>query len=370
LLAADPGFEPEGVITASVSIPRASYPELSDIRSFLDRALTSIRSTPGVVSAGATSIIPLGGIRSDSVILAEGYEMQPGESVISPMQIVVTPGYFEAMSTPLVRGRFFTESDDETSPGSVIVDERLARKFWPGADPTGRRMYQPSDPQNLLAVDENTRWLTVVGVVREVQLDDLAGNLNTVGAYYFPAKQQVRRNLVFAIKTSIHPESVMSAARAAMNEIDPSMPLAEVRTMTDYAATSLMPRRTAMMLATAFGIVALLLAAIGLYGVLAYLVAQRSREIGVRLALGSTTRAIVRLVLREGAMLVMSGLALGLVGALALRGVLASQVFGLGTLDPVVIGGAVLLLGATALAACALPARRAAQLNPAVALSR
>jgi len=140
--------------------------------------------------------------------------------------------------------------------------------------------------------------------------------------------------------------------------------------MEQYTAMSLMPRRTAMILATAFGIVALLLAAIGMYGVLAYLVAQRTREIGVRLALGSTTRGIMRLVLREGAALVASGLAIGLVGALALREVLASQIFGLGALDPMVIGAAVFVLGATAFVACALPARRAAQVNPAIALNR
>ena len=231
LLAVNPGFESNGVITAGVVIPVTSYPEVSDVRAFADRALTAIRNVPGVVNAGATTIVPLSGNHSDSVILAEGYEMQPGESLVSPMQVVVTPGYFEAMSTPLVRGRFFTESDDETSPGAVIVDERLARKFWPGVDPIGRRMYQPSDPQDLLAVNENTRWLTVVGVVREVQLDDLAGRPDSVGAYYFPAKQQVRRNLVFAIKAAIDPNAVMRSVRAAMTEIDPSMPLATVRTM-------------------------------------------------------------------------------------------------------------------------------------------
>jgi len=370
LLAVDPGFQSNGVITAGVVIPRTSYPEASDVRAFTDRALTAIRNVPGVVNAGATTAIPLSGNHSDSVILAEGYQMQPGESLVSPMQVTVTPGYFEAMSTPLVRGRFFTDSDNETSPGTVIVDERLARKFWPGVDPIGRRMYQPDGPEDILAANENTRWLTVVGVVKEVQLDDLAGRSDSVGTYYFPAKQQVQRFPVFAIKAAIDPNAVMRSVTAAMAEIDPSMPLATVRTMAEYTALSLMPRRTAMILAVSFGIVALLLSAIGMYGVLAYLVAQRTREIGVRLALGSTTRGVMRLVLREGAVLVICGLAIGLIGALALREVLASQIFGLGALDPIVIGAAVFVLGATAFVACALPARRAAQVNPAVALNK
>jgi predicted permease len=370
LLAVDPGFQANGVITAGVVIPRVAYPENSDVRAFVDRALAAIRGVPGVSNAGATTIIPLSGNHSDSVILAEGYEMQPGESLVSPMQLVVTPGYFEAMGTPLVRGRFFTESDDDQSLDAVIVDERLAQKFWPGADPIGRRMYRPNNPQDLLAIDENTQWSTVVGVVREVQLDDLAGSPGSVGAYYFPAKQEPRRGLVFAIKAAIDPQSVMGSVRAAMREIDPAMPLAEVRTMADYKAMSLLPRRTSMILATAFGVVALFLAAIGMYGVLAYLVAQRTREIGVRLALGSTAYGIVRLVLREGAVLVISGLAIGLVGALALQRVLASHVFGLGALDPIVIGAAVLVLSATAFVACALPARRAGRVNPSIALNR
>jgi putative ABC transport system permease protein len=370
LLAVDPGFDPKGVITAGVVIPRAGYPEDADVRAFVDRALTVIRGVPGVTNAGATTIIPLGGNHSDSVILAEGYEMRPGESLVTPMQVIVTPGYFEAMRTPLMRGRYFTERDDETAPGAVIVDERLARKFWPDADPIGRRMYQPTNPQDLLDVDESTRWLTVVGVVREVELDDLAGSPGAVGTYYFPAAQAVRRFLVLAIKTPIDPETVMRSVRAEMLKIDPSMPLAAVRTMTDYATRSLMPRRAAMILATSFGIVALLLAAIGLYGVLAYLVAQRAREIGVRLALGSTAAGIVRLVLSEGAALVVAGLAIGLGGALLLRRVLASQVFGVGALDARVLTLAMVVLGTTAFVACALPARRAARVNPAVVLNR
>ena len=170
LLEVDPGFKAEGVITAVMSLPRARYADDNAVRAFTRRALEAIRAVPGVAAAGATTLIPLGGDHNDGVILAEGYVMKPGESLVSPMQVIVTPGYFETMSTPLARGRFFEERDSETAPPVVIVDERLARKFWSGADPIGKRMYRPSNPKDLLKIDKNTRWLTVAGVVRDVRI--------------------------------------------------------------------------------------------------------------------------------------------------------------------------------------------------------
>ena len=369
LLAVDPGFEADGVVTAAIRIPQVRYPTDTDVRSFTDRALQAIRSAPGVLSAGATTIIPLGGNRNDSVILAEGYEMAPGESLVSPMLVVVTPGYFEAMNTPLQRGRYFDDRDTEESPGVVIVDERVAQKFWPDDDPIGRRMFQPSNPQDLLAVDENTRWLTVVGVVREVQLEDLAGTADSVGAYYFPAAQRVPRSLVFAIKTTGDPAAALRAVRADLQRIDPAMPLANVRTMAEYTLRSLVSRRAAMVLATTFGLVSVFLAAVGIYGVLAYLVTQRSREIGIRIALGSNARRVLELVLREAVLLVAGGLLLGLAGIAWLRGALESQIYGLGAMDPGVIGVAMVMLGLIALAACLLPARRATQVDPVTVLN-
>ena len=184
LLAVDPGFNSERVITAGIGMPLVRYPTDNDVRAFTNRVLQTIRSVPGVVNAGGTTIIPLGGNHSDGVIVAEGYQMKAGESLVSPMQLVITPGYFEAMGTRLVRGRYFNEHDNETAPGAVIVDERLAARFWPGADPIGKRMYRPTNPRDLLKIDGNTKWLTVVGVVREVRLEDLAGVPTTVGAYY------------------------------------------------------------------------------------------------------------------------------------------------------------------------------------------
>ena len=374
LLAVDPGFKPESVITFGMGMPQVRYPADNDVRLFVNRAFQSIRNVPEVTKAGGTTLLPLSGNHNDSVILAEGYQMKPGESLVSPMRVNITPDYFETMRTPLVRGRFFNDRDNETSPGVVIVDEKLARKFWPGADPIGRRMYRPENPNDLLKPSENVRWLTVVGVVREVQLEDLAGRPASAGASYFPIAQQTGqaqpRGMVVAIKTAGDPTSVLRNVRAELQKIDPAMPLSNVRTMSEYVSLSLMSRKATMMLAMSFGLLSLFLSAVGIYGVLAYLVTQRTREIGIRIALGSTTRGIFKLVLREGLWLVAGGLVLGFAGAVAVRRALETQIYGLGVMDPIVIGLVVVTLGMIALAACSLPARRATQVDPVTVLNQ
>ncbi|MBI3473377.1 MAG: ABC transporter permease, partial [Candidatus Solibacter usitatus] len=175
LLQVDPGYRTGGVLTASINAPRSKYPGPGELRTLMNRSLEALRRIPGARSAGATTVIPLGGDRSDSVILAEGYVMRPGESLISPRQATVTPGYFETLGIALLRGRYFDDRDRENAPFAVIVDERLARRFWPDRDPIGRRMYQPQDVNDLMKIDARTRWLRVVGVVRSVRSDDLAG---------------------------------------------------------------------------------------------------------------------------------------------------------------------------------------------------
>jgi len=370
LLAVDPGFKSSGVITASTNVPGAKYPNDNAVRSFMTRALDAIRSVPGVAAAGVTTTIPFSGSYSDSVILAEGYQMQPGESLISPRQVIITPGYFEAMSMQLVRGRFFDERDIASAAAAVIVDERLAQKFWPNQDPLGRRMYQPGSPEDLMKVDANTRWLHVIGVVKEVRLEDLAGGMNNAGAYYFPWDQSPRRGGSFAIRTSIDSAAVLRAVRAEMRKIDPELPLYDVRTMEERTANSLMSRRAAMVLAMSFGVVALFLSAIGIYGVLAYLVTQRIREIGIRIALGSTAEEIFRLILRAGLVLVIIGFAVGGAGAFALRRAVENQVYNVTAMDPVIIGSVAVVLGMVALAACVLPARRATHVDPVIILNQ
>ena len=368
LLQVDPGFRAEGVVTASVSLPRSKYVKNEDWRNFLNRALPTVRAIPGVSSAGATNVIPLSGDHNDEVILAEGYQMQPGESIISPLMMDVTPGYFEAMGISMVKGRAFDERDNESAPRTVIVDERLAQHFWPNSDPLGRRMYLPTDPKNLLKIDEHTIWLTVVGVAHTLRYQNLEDTGATVGAYYLPIAQDPDNGFSFAVRTTGDEDSVVRALRAEMFRMDPDLAVFDVHSMSERIDLSLASRRTSMLLANAFGGVALFLATLGIYGVLAYLVAQRTREIGIRVALGSSRVGVLKLVLREGLELVAIGLILGIIGAASLQKAVASEIYGVRPLDPLVLGGVMALLTIVALAACAVPARRAMRVDPMVAL--
>ena len=369
LLHVDPGFNPNGVVSVSVSLPKARYSQDDALRSFMNRVLSAIRTIPGVSQAGATRAIPLGSNHNDSVILAEGYQMKPGESLISPLQIGVTPGYFEAISISMVRGRSFHEGDNETAPRVMIVDERLARHFWPNQDPLGRRMYFPGgDPKDFMKVDEHTVWFTVVGVARALRYENLDDSGATVGAYYRCNAQDPASTFTFAIKTAGDSASTVRALRAEIARLDPELALFDIHSMSERIDLSLASRRTSMLLANAFGGVALFLASLGIYGVLAYLVAQRTREIGIRVALGSTQGGIVRLVLREGFKLVATGFVLGMVSAAFLQKAVATQIYGLRPYDPLVLAGVMALLAGIALLACAVPARRAMSVDPVVVL--
>ena len=368
VLAIDPGFRPESVVTASVSLPPTRYAEETDMVGFHARALAGIRSIAGVERAGATSVIPFGGSYNDSVIMAEGYPMAPGESVISPARTEVTPGYFETMGIPLLSGRLFDEGDDGTAGNVVLVDERLAKKFWPGSDPVGKRMYEADSAEDLVSPSENVTWHRVIGVVGSIRQRGLVESDDRIGAYYFPYRQGPWRFLTFVIRTERAPESVVAEAREIIRAIDPELPLYDVLTMEERVDQSLVARKTSILLSAGFGIVALFLAAVGIYGVLAYLVSQRTREIGIRMALGGTTRSAFALVLREGAVIIGLGLALGFGGALLLGGVLEQHLYGVGATEPSVLAAVSCLLAAVALVASVVPALRAASIHPVQAI--
>lgn len=369
LLKVDPGFNIGGVMTFSFSAPRARYPDDPQLRPLLNRSLEALRQIPGVTATGATSSIPFGGNQSNSVIFAEGYAMKAGESLISPRQIAVSPGYFEAMGISMVRGRAFDDRDNETGPSTIIVDERLAHHFWANRDPIGQRMFLPQDINNLMHTDEHTQWLKVVGVVRSVRQDDMTGSGTPFGAYYFPFAQSMHSFFTFAVKSSTDVGAVTRSVRAAIRGIDPELAIFDIHTMGDRAELSLSTRKTPMALALGFGGLALFLSAIGIYGVLTYLVTQRRREIGIRTALGCSASGIAKLVLSEGLMLVGIGLVLGIAGAVGVRRALESQLYGVQPLDPIVMTSVALTLAVVALAACLLPARRATKVDPVIVLN-
>jgi ABC-type antimicrobial peptide transport system permease subunit len=252
----------------------------------------------------------------------------------------------------------------------VIVDEKLAHHFWPGQDPIGRRMYLPNDINNLLAVTDKTVFLNVVGVIHDLKLNGPVEGNGPSGSYFFPLTQDASRFLTFAVRTATDPAAQAGEVRSVISGLDRELPVYDMQTMEERADKSLVNRRSPMVLSLAFGAVALFLSAIGIYGVLAYLVTQRTKEIGIRIALGSSARGVFELVLREGLLLIVTGLAFGAAGAFALRRSLESQLFGVSVDDPIVLAVVTTVLALVAVAACAVPARRATRIDPIVALAQ
>ncbi len=366
----DPGFRADNVVTGTISLPASRYKDAAAVQGATARILERLRGLPGVESAGMTTTLPFSGNYSDSVILAEGYQMQPGESLISPGQVTVSDGYFEAMGAKLIAGRYFNRDDIEGRPRVLIIDDRLARRFWPNGDAVGKRMYFPDDINKMMAKPREDQMLTIVGIIEPMRLRGLVDTqAQRIGSYFSPLGQMSPRTLGIAIRTAQAPESLIESARREIAQLDPEMPFYGVRTMEDRLSTSLMDRRTPMLLATGFAVVALFLAAIGIYGVLAYQVSQRRREIGIRMALGAESGSIFNLVIKEGGLIVGLGAVLGLAGAFLLRQTLQSQLYETGAMDPQVVAAVAGVLVAVALIACVLPARRAAKTDPLIALS-
>ena len=363
LVAVDAGFTTDRVVSGMIALPAPRYAADDGARAFIGRSLEAIRRLPGVASAGATTMVPLGPNSSTGPLMAEGYVPQPGEPPVAGMRSLVTPGYFETVGTPLVRGRYFDERDALPSSRTIIIDEQIAERFWPGQDAIGRRINWLPNPGQ---IDAATAWLTVVGVVRRAQLRGPGANESAsgiMGTYYVPWAITAPRNVGFVIRTHGEPTAIVKDVRAALAPIDREIPLFDVRTLSERAELALMPRANTMHLATLFAAVAVLLSALGLYGVLAFVVAQRRREIGVRLALGSAPRAMVGLFLREGLMLAAAGIALGAAGSFVLGRFVASQLFGVMPADPFVMMAMAVALSGIAALACIVPARRAANVD-------
>jgi predicted permease len=368
VLRVEPGFETRGVLTARVSLPAARYTDEPAMAAFAERLLEASRRSPGVSAAGVTTSIPFGSDYSDSVILPEGYRQVPGESLVSPNQLAVSEGTLEALRARLVSGRFFRVSDTAQAPRVVIVDQRLAKRFWPDQDAVGRRMYLLDDPQNLMP-GPNTVFVTVVGVVGDMKLRGLVDDDGRVGSYFFPFAQAPERSFGVVLRTDAEPTALLADLRRQVTSLDPELPVFDARPLDERKDGVLLGRRVPMLLALAFAAVALFLAGLGVYGVLAVQVGQRTREIGIRMALGGTAGSISKMVVGESLKMMAAGLILGFAGVAAVSKALRGLLYEVGPMDLRVLAGVGALLGAIALLAAWGPARRARTVDPARALA-
>jgi predicted permease len=370
VLRLDLGFDPENVLTAAITLPATTYPTPAALVAFEQRALAAIRALPEVEAAGSTSAVPFSGAVNNSVILAEGYTMTPGESLLAPSSVNVNPGYFEAMHVQLVSGRFIDPRDTQNAPRAVVIDDRLARKFWPDQDAVGRRLYFPSDPNDITRITAQTTFLTVVGVIKEMRMLDPRPDVTPVGTVYFAWEQNPGRGPTFVVRTKRPVEGLINSIRREIAAIDPQLPVFRPRSMSEWIDLQLVGRRLPMLVAMAFGVVALLLAAIGIYGVLAYSVSERQRELGVRMALGGSSGHVFAIVLGDGARVIGAGIAAGLAGSYWVGRAVESQLYDVAPVNPVVLTAVAVGLSVVGLVACLIPAWRASRINPIVVLSR
>jgi putative ABC transport system permease protein len=360
LRALDIGVNPENVLTLRTALPRNRYGELPKRAAFYQQALDRVRALPGVVSAGYTTAVPLtwkGGTNSFRV---EGREPKPGQDAQNRQ---ITTGYMEAMGIKLRQGRFFDDHDDAQAQPVAIINETMARQFWPGEDALGKRFkIGPGDSQR--------PWVTIVGVIGDVK--EMGLEAPAKAEMFFPYQQlpDMRWNMPrdLAVRTTGDPMSVAAAARQAIWSVDRNQPVSNVRTMNEILSEEVARRRIGMTLLAAFAALALALASLGVYGVLSYSVAQRTREIGVRMALGAGRKDVLRMVLADGMRLAAAGVAIGLGAAFALTRLMAGLLFGISATDPATFVSIALLLAFVAFVACWVPARRATKVDPMIAL--
>ena len=367
-LAVDPGFEPNGVLTGYVSLPDARYEDDAARRRFLDELLAEVRAIPSVQSAAATGQIPFSGDNSASLILPEGYPMSAGESLLAPFQTTAGPGYFETMGIEVLDGRGFEESDGPDVPRVVVIDAWLANRYWPNGGALGDRMVYGAVPGVDSIPPESL--FTVIGIVETIKQNDLTTpDAEHVGAYYFTYRQDAPRFVTIAARVAAgDPAALTADLRASVAGLDPDLPLFGVQTMQERVDESLIRRRAPLVLLGVFAAVALFLAVVGIYGALAYTVTQRTREIGIRMALGSAPDDVFRDVVGQGLRVTGVGLVLGGAAAYALARLIQSLLFGVQAADPRVMVAVAVLLGAVAFVACVIPARRATRVSPVEAL--
>jgi predicted permease len=359
LLSVNPGFQPQHVQTAQFSLPRSRYADDARVRNFISGLLETLRSIPGVAQVGATSYLPFSGNNNNSVITIVGYNLASGELPPVPGWNNVNRGYFPAMGIPLLQGRTFIEGDGADAPKVAVIDQFLAKKYWPKGNAIGARVRQGIDPSGSV--------FTIVGIVGNVKGGDLAEH-NPIGEIYFDYRQGVQRTMHLVVKSANDDPHVTAAIRSALLGADSELPLFDVKTMPERVSSSMRERRSAMLICLVFAALALTLSAIGIYGVLAYTVTQRTREFGIRMALGAAGGDVIGMVIFQGVKLAAIGLAIGVAGAFALTRLMSSMLYDVKPTDPGVFLLVAAALMAVAFAASLIPSVRALHIPPATAL--
>jgi predicted permease len=356
----NPGFNPDRALSMNVWLPRAKYPKAYDWNAFYDRMLRSLTTLPGVNAAGLTSVLPVSDNFDRRAIEVEGQPKPAGE-MGEVDNYVITPDYLRAMSIPIVRGRAFTSQDTADAPFIVLISETMAKKYWPNEIATGKRVrFYNSDPA------EQRPWRTVVGIVPDVKQYGL--ETGGTAAVYVPQLQMPQSTMTLVVRTRTEPSSLITDVRRQILALDPEQAVFNVATMNEVVAESISLRRLSMFIFAGFAALALLLAAIGIYGVLAQTVVQRTHEIGIRIALGAQIRDILTLILSQGMALAALGIVMGIAGALGLTRLISNLLFGVAATDPGTFILISFILAAVAFVACYLPARHAAKLDPVAAL--
>jgi putative ABC transport system permease protein len=361
LTSVNPGFRPESILTIDVTMPEGSYPTLAEMRAFSSAVLEGIRHTPAVVESGCVNLLPIGGPMLSGDFTLEGVPRPRGFTAVKP---AVSPGYFAAMGIPMRRGRDFSERDTQQTPGVAVVTEQFARRAWPGQDAIGKRLKLG------FGRPEEQPWLTVVGVVGDVKQRALADE--TRPAIYVPLMQAplpfLLRNLTFVARTAIDPRSVASVLREQIQRVDPLLPIGRVATMTQLMSDSVAEPRFRAVLLGAFGASALALISVGMLGVLGFFVARRTKEIGLRMAIGAQRGDIATLVVRQAMTMTGIGIGCGAVLAFAVSRLLKAFLFEISPHDPVVFVLVAAVLCVMSLVATYMPVRRATKVDPLVAL--
>jgi predicted permease len=350
--------------TAQITLPRARYGDDARARNFLADLVQRLSVTPGVRHAAATTFLPFGGNSNSSVISIVGHPLAPGENPSVPSWNHVTPGYLRTMAIPLLQGRDLADSDGPAAPKAVIIDQFLAKKYFPKGDAIGAKITRGIQiPGDSRKPDE----CTIVGVAGSIRAGALAES-NPLGQVYFSYQQYVPRTVHLALRTDRDDPQLVSAVRRTLQQADPEMPLFDVQTLPERLSASLRNQRAAMALCLIFAGLALLLAAIGIYGVLAYAVSQRTREFGIRAALGACGGELAGMVVGHGLRMAALGVAAGAAGAFALTRMMSALLFEVRPSDPAVFLAVALVLGAVASIASLIPSVRGARIPPAVAL--